>query len=266
MIHFRRLCIVLLFFSPAVLLCQTTASNGSGKFQLHKFEQAIGEETYTITADGNALTLKSDFKFTDRGTAVPLTATLRTSGSYVPQSFVSSGKTSRSSTIDTDVTISGNSATIRQGKDTRTVAVPQTFFTISGYAPVAVQMEMMRYWRAHGQPAQMSTLPSGTVRIQDRGSQIMQVKGRDVKVERYTVQGLIWGMETLWMDSDNNLAALVSTDAEFDHFEAVRDDYESALSLVRRQRRARRNGRAHRDEPEAARPSHRELRVCWRDA
>ncbi len=231
MIHFRRLCIVLLFFSPAVLLCQTTASNGSGKFQLHKFEQAIGEETYTITADGNALTLKSDFKFTDRGTAVPLTATLRTSGSYVPQSFVSSGKTSRSSTIDTDVTISGNSATIRQGKDTRTVAVPQTFFTISGYAPVAVQMEMMRYWRAHGQPAQMSTLPSGTVRIQDRGSQIMQVKGRDVKVERYTVQGLIWGMETLWMDSDNNLAALVSTDAEFDHFEAVRDDYESALSL-----------------------------------
>ncbi len=32
------------------------------------------------------------------------------------------------------------------------------------------------------------------------------------------------------MDSDNNLAALVSTDAEFDHFEAVRDEYEPALS------------------------------------
>ena len=51
-----------------------------------------------------------------------------------------------------------------------------------------------------------------------------------MQVERYTVQGLIWGMETLWMDSANNLAALVSTDAEFDHFEAVRDDYEPALS------------------------------------
>ena len=51
-----------------------------------------------------------------------------------------------------------------------------------------------------------------------------------MKVERYTVQGLIWGMEVLWMDSSNNLAALVSTDAEFDHFEAVRDDYEPALS------------------------------------
>ena len=44
------------------------------------------------------------------------------------------------------------------------------------------------------------------------------------------MQGLIWGLETLWMDSNNNLAALVSTDAEFDHFEAVREDYEPALA------------------------------------
>jgi len=222
---------LLLVLSPAVLLCQTSPANESGKFLLHKFEQPIGEESYTITPDGNTLTLKTDFKFTDRGTPVPLTATLRTSNSYVPQSFVIKGNTSRMSDIDTDVTVSGTSATIRQGKDTRTAAVPPVFFTISGYAPVAVQMEMMRYWRAHGSPAQLATLPIGAVRIQDRGSETMHVSGRDIQVERYTVQGLIWGMETLWMDSANNLAALVSTDAEFDHFEAVRDEYEPALSL-----------------------------------
>ena len=220
---------VLLVFSSSILIAQNPPAQ-SGKFQLHKFEQPIGEESYTITPDGNTLTLKTDFKFTDRGTPVPLTATLRTSDSYVPQSFVISGKTSRMSATDTEVKISNGSATIRQGKETRTVAVPKTFFTISGYAPVAVQMEMMRYWRAHGQPAQMDTLPIGAVRIQDRGSEAMQIGGHDVRVERYTVQGLIWGMETLWMDSSNNLAALVSTDAEFDHFEAMRDDYESALS------------------------------------
>ncbi len=91
-------------------------------------------------------------------------------------------------------------------------------------------MEMMRYWLTHGKPAQMTTLPQGVVRIQDRGSQTVDINGKPVKVERYSVQGLIWGMEVLWMDSSNNLAALVSTDAEFDHFEAVRDDYEPALS------------------------------------
>ncbi len=227
----RRLCALLLVLVPAVLLCQTAPSSESGKFILHKVEQPIGEETYAITPEGNTLTLKTDFRFTDRGTAVPLTAALRTSGSYVPQSFVIKGKTSRSSAIDSDVTISGNSAAIRQGKETRTVTLPSPpFFTISGYAPVAVQMEMMRYWRAHGQPPQMATLPSGAVRIQDRGSETMQINGRSVQVERYTVEGLIWGMETLWMDKANNLAALVSTDAEFDHFEAVRNEYETALS------------------------------------
>ncbi len=233
----RRYSVLLLVFLPITVLAQTVTQPESGKFRLHKFEQPIGEETYTLSAEGNALTLKSEFKFTDRGSPVPLSATLRTSNSYVPQSFVINGKTSRMSTIETEVTISAPesassqaSAVIRQGKDSRTVSVPPTFFTISGYAPVAVQMAMMRYWRAHGQPAQLPTLPSGTVRIQDRGAETMKVNGHDVRVERYTVQGLIWGIETLWMDAANNLAALVSTDAEFDHFEAVREEYEPALA------------------------------------
>ena len=241
--HLRRVsvCLLLVVLCSAVLLGQTSASPESGKFVLHKFEQAIGEETYTITPEGATLTLKSDFKFTDRGTPVPLSATLRTSDGYVPQSFVIKGNTSRMSKIDTEVTLSGGSrspgngsavpaATIRQGKDARTAPVPQTFFTIAGYAPVAVQMAMVRWWRTHDQPAQFATLPQGSVRIQDRGPQTIEVGGRSLQVERYTVQGLIWGMEVLWMDNANNLAALVSTDAEFDHFEAVREEYEPALA------------------------------------
>lgn len=233
----RRLCILVFFISPAILLAQSSASNESGKFRLHKFEQPIGEETYTITGDGNKLTLKTDFKFTDRHKEVPLTATLRTSDNYAPESFVVKGSTSRSSRVDTEVTInprdtnpSVRAATIRQARETLTVSVPSTFFTIAGYAPVAVQMAMMRYWRAHDQPAQMPALPSGAIRIRDRGLEKVSFNGRDVKLERYTVQGLIWGMETLWMDGANNLAALISTDAEFDHFEAIRDEYEPALS------------------------------------
>ena len=155
----RRACLLLLVLSPAVLLAQAAPQNEAGKFRLHKFEQAIGEENYTITPDGTALTLKTDFKFTDRGSPVPLSATLRTSDSWVPQSFVIQGNTSRMSKIETGVTVNGTSTTIQQGKDTHTISTPATFFTISGYAPVAVQMEMMRYWLSHGKPAQMTTLP-----------------------------------------------------------------------------------------------------------
>ena len=217
--------------SSLVLFAQTTSpANETGKFTLHKFEQPIGEETYTIAHDGGSLTLKTDFAFTDRGTRVPLSATLKAADDYTPQSFIIKGKTSRISDIDSDVELKGSNATIRQGKDTRSVAAPQSFFTISGYAPVAMEMALIRYWRAHGSPEQLAMLPTGEVRIQDRGAETIEIGGRSIPMERYTIRGLIWGLETLWMDSNNNLAALVSTDAEFDHFEAVREEYEPALS------------------------------------
>ena len=225
------LCLLLLAISPAALRAQPSASGTeTGKFRLHKFEQPIGEETYNITREGSTLTLKSDFLFTDRGTKVPLTATLRTAEDYTPQSFVIKGNTSRLSEIDSAVEVAGEMATVRQEKQSRDVTVPAKFFTISGYAPVGIQMAMMRYWRAHGSPAVLATLPSGEVRIQDRGAESMDIGGRKIQVERYNVSGLIWGLETLWMDGNDNLAALVSTDAEFDHFEAVREEYEPALS------------------------------------
>ncbi len=217
--------------SSLVLFAQTTSpANESGKFTLHKFEQPIGQETYTIAHDGGSLTLKTDFAFTDRGTKVPLSATLEAADDYTPQSFIIKGKTSRMSDIDSDVELNGSDATIRQGKDTRSVAARQSFFTISGDAPVAVQMALIRYWRAHGSPEQLAMLPAGEVRIQDRGAETVEIGGRSIPMERYTVRGLIWGLETLWMDRNNNLAALVSTDAEFDHFEAVREEYEPGLS------------------------------------
>jgi len=254
--------LLLLAFSAALLYSQTAASSSTpaaetGKFRLHKFEQSIGEETYTITHEGGALTLKSDVAFTDRWTKVPLSATLKAAEDYTPQSFLIQGKTSRMSAIDAGVEISGSQAILRRGSragdnpgngagdregsngdkkngdnknDARAVTVPPTFFTIAGYAPVAMQMALVRYWRAHGSPAHLSTLPSGEVQIQDRGAETIDLAGRSIPAERFTVRGLIWGMETLWMDGDNNLVALVSTDAEFDHFEAVREEYEPALA------------------------------------
>ena len=225
-----RLCIFLLVLSPAVVFAQTARQNESGKFRLHKFEQPIGEENYTITADGSTLTLKTDFKFTDRGTPVPLTATLRTSDSYVPQSFVIKGKTSRMSAA-------------RHGSHHRRCKSHhppgQGNAHDSGSADILHHLRLCAGCGADGDDALLARArlacadgdaayrrgPHPGPRLGDDADQ-----GRDVQVERYTVQGLIWGMETLWMDSDNNLVALVSTDAEFDHFEAVRDDYEPALS------------------------------------
>lgn len=203
----------------------------TGKFRLHKFQQAIGEESYTVTRDGDALVMKSEFKFTDRGTSVPLTTSLRTRQDLTPLAYEIKGKTSRLSEIDTAIEINGNTAKIREGAQTREAATADRYFTISGYAPVSVQMMMIRYWAGKGGNATLKTLPGGDVAIEQHGKDTIEANGKRVELDRYSVSGVIWGRESLWFDSAKNLIATVCVDAEFDHFEAIREGYESALPV-----------------------------------
>ena len=79
-----------------------------------------------------------------------------------------------------------------------------------------MQMLMVRYWATHGSPVVLATLPGGS-KGRPRGQDTIRIDNKDVKLDRFTVEGLIWGRETLWFDTNRNLIAAVSTDAEFDH-------------------------------------------------
>ena len=237
----RRLLIFFVVFAsplwtaPSSSAAQTAGGTDSsiveqGKFTLHKFEQAIGQETYEIRRDRDSLTVKMDFKFTDRGSPVPLAAAFRGAPDLTPQAFEIKGRTARPVTIDEAVAIEGSTVHLRTRDKQSEAALPTgAFFTITGYAPTTMQMLMVRYWASHGSPAQLATLPTGTVKIEPRGTDTIRVGAKEEKLDRYTIEGLIWGRETLWFDANRNLVAAVTTDAEFDHFEAIRDGYESAL-------------------------------------
>ncbi len=47
-------------------------------------------------------------------------------------------------------------------------------------------------------------------------------------LQRFSVAGLIWGRETLWLDARGDLVAVATVDAEFDPVQAVKEGYESA--------------------------------------
>jgi imidazolonepropionase-like amidohydrolase len=219
--------------TPSLAQLRTSAGNRAvveqGKFRLHKFEQPIGEETYEIIRDGNSLTAKVDFKFTDRGTDVPLSATFRGAQDLTPESFAIKGKTSRDSDIDEAVDVQLGEVRVRSRDKWSATAPPSHFFTIAGYSPATMQMLMVRYWTAHGSPAELPTFPLGEVKIEPRGQDTITVNGKNETLSRYTIEGLIWGRETLWFDNQQNLVAEVSLDAELDHFEAIREGDESAL-------------------------------------
>ena len=209
---------------------QPTAPADSGTFTLYKFQQAIGRESYRVSRDGDRLVLTDSFSFTDRGSRVPLATTLETTPTGDPLAFRIRGRVSRQSSIDVAVTVRDDSVTVRTDSVSHTVARPASAFTISGYAPVALQQALIHYWQSHGRPATLATVPSGRVRIERRGSDTLTLDGSAVALERFSVAGLIWGRETVWLDRVGRLAALVSIDAEFDHFEAIRSGYEAGIT------------------------------------
>jgi len=201
----------------------------SGQFTLFKFEQAIGEERYDVRADGDLLALTSTFSFTDRGTPVQLSTSAQFDQTLKPAHFTVRGETARITGIDAEVTIAGANATIREGRETRRAPVPEGAFTLAGYAPASMQMELMRYWASHGRPSSVPLLPQGAVQIQPRGRDQFIADGRTFALDRYSLNGVVWGRETLWCDENGRLVALVGVDAEFDHFEAVRPELEAAV-------------------------------------
>jgi hypothetical protein len=200
----------------------------SRTFVLHKFAKAIGKEAYSIETKGDGYTLTSHFLFTDRGSPVPLETTfVAQTADMSPRSYVAKGRASRQSEMDDALTVNGNDLTIMRRGKTETHTANGPWFITDGYSPVAMQEQMMRWWLMHGRPSEFTVYPSNSkVHIEPAGS--LSVNGR--VGYGYTVGGLIWGEESLWMDNEQNLIALVSTDAEFDHFEAVREPYEASLS------------------------------------
>ena len=92
-------------------------------------------------------------------------------------------------------------------------------------------MMLVRYWATHNVKGALKTLPGGEVAIEHLGRDAIEVGGKRVELDRYSLSGVIWGRETLWFDSARQLVAAVTNDAELDHFEAIREGFETALPV-----------------------------------
>jgi len=208
---------------------QDAGAENTAKFRLHKFEQAIGEETYVETAAAGGRNFSISFEFTDRGSPVPLQAHFTSQNDLTPTEFEISGRNARTASIDEGVEAGTEKIRVREGKAWREETRPEKFFTIAGYAPATMQMLLVQYWKAHGSPAKLRTFPTGEVKIEARGSDEIKIGDKTEQLQRITIEGVIWGRETLWFDAKLQLIAEISVDAEFDHFEAIREGYEPAL-------------------------------------
>jgi Amidohydrolase family len=224
----RRLSIsiTLALVSVASVSAQEPAT--SGTFVLHKFAKAIGKETYSIETAGENYKLTSHFLFTDRGSPVPLETTfVARTADMAPRTYSAKGRSSRLSEMDDVILVGGSGVSMTRRGKAETETPSGAWFITDGYSPVAMQEQMMRWWLTHGKPAEFTVYPS-RAKVHIEPAETLNIS--EHAAYGYTVEGLIWGEESLWLDDTQNLMALVSTDAEFDHFEAVREPYVASLS------------------------------------
>lgn len=222
------------YFAAAALLISATGSYAqntpdSGSFFLHKFAQNIGRETYTIQRQGNQVVYDISFKFTDRGSPVPLNAKLVTTSLHEPVSLFIKGSTSRFSAINDSIYIKDKQATIWMDSVVHTEVLKPLSFPVAGYSPGTVQMVLLKYWKQHGQPQRIAMLPKGEVIIKKDGTEALGFNGKTLLLDRYIISGLIWGNEIVWTDKSGNLICLITNDAEGDKLEMMNTAYESLL-------------------------------------
>ena len=208
---------------------QTNAGSDSASFFLHKFAQNIGKETYYKKTSDSGVSYTVQFKFVDRGSAVPLDARLVVTPDFEPLSLWIKGSTSRFSTIHDSIVIRGGKASIQVDDSSYSRELKAPEFPVGGYSPGTVQMALLQYWRRHGRPAKLKLLPTGTVMIKQAGVDTLWYYGKQVVLERTVVNGLVWGNELVWTDAQGNLVCLITNDAEGDKLEMMLDRYEMLL-------------------------------------
>lgn len=173
-----------------------------GIYAIHSLLHKIGQEEYATarTPDGGVL-LTSTSALNDRGSQRASTTTLALSAAGQP-------------TLLTLTTTSPKSA----GATPRAIPIPDGSFGAFLSVPAAVQMEMIRYWKSQGSPADLPVLrvaegsPDTTsqVHIRPAGHDTYGSGSHGVRFTRYTVEGLLFGREIVWMTDANRLAAVMT--------------------------------------------------------
>ncbi|MGA3236684.1 MAG: amidohydrolase family protein [Bryobacteraceae bacterium] len=228
----------ILILLTATLAVPLLEADEHGALTLYFLQLPVGEEAYQVTTEANgALTLHASFEYTERGSRVPLSATLRMKPDLTPLQFEAKGKSYRPFSVDAAVQVNpdGRTAIVREGDKTRQAALPARFFTISGYAPFSVQMMLLRYWAGHGKPARLAQLPAeapGTeALIEVTGQDTIDDGGKPVRLTRYSVGNVVWGNETVWLNENGEIAGGVGYAGGLP-LEAIRKEYRLAFSQL----------------------------------
>ena len=199
-----------------------------GAFLVYRRQSLIGEESYRITSNEDSIIVKSLQGENERGRITGVDAELYLTMDLVPTYYVNRRLANGDTTNNLTVEVSSNQVSVREKFfDVSTTNRPDVFFPLHSNIPAAMEMMLYHYYFKQGAPNAIATLPRGEISITHTGQDLVQIKGEEVTLDRYVVEGINWGGRTIWLDESKNLIALVKANTQIR--ELVRKGYEEAL-------------------------------------
>jgi imidazolonepropionase-like amidohydrolase len=195
-------------------------------FLIFKYQHPVGKEFDDCSRVPTGTECHSHFQLDFTGSSISLDSVIRTDAGLQPVSYRARGQNSTRSFIDLDIEVAADQINIVENGSRRTIPAPKSYFTLQQDAPFITQELLITYWRAHHNANPIPLLPAGEVHIRQRGTSSI-LNGE--KLTRYSVHGVTWGDETVWLNERGEIAAAVGADAEEDRIEVIRPRYESAL-------------------------------------
>jgi imidazolonepropionase-like amidohydrolase len=197
----------------ATLASALTAQTVSDSLRIYYVGRPVGWEQYSITTGATGVELNADWSYIDRGRRVHTQAAMKLAADYAPLALKVDRLTDTSRTPALDVSVSGRKATVVRNAVTTSVDLPPVAFAISQYTPVSQHLALLRYWKAHGSPSSLPVFPGdplNPVKIRSQGTDNVTVNGRRVALARYSIDGVVWGIEYAWLDAEGRLAMFTS--------------------------------------------------------
>ncbi|MEP6778861.1 MAG: hypothetical protein ABJC26_03160, partial [Gemmatimonadaceae bacterium] len=169
--------------------------------QIFYIGRPAGWEHYELKPVDGGITITSDYDYVDRGRRNHSALVMNMTNDYAIKKFEQFRITDSARTVTTSVEFDGTHAKMLRNNKTTDVAIPAVAYVVSSYSPTAQHLGLIRYWESHGMPKTMAIVPGdpNPVTIRKIGIDSVGTGAERVKLTRYTIDGVIWGINYLWL-------------------------------------------------------------------
>ena len=201
-----------------------------GTFLIYRRQSLIGEESFSISKQGNETVVWSLQGENERGRISGIQAILRLNEDLTPV-FYENKRISNSDTVTQLKIFSKDQLLSVQeiNQQELNTQIPELFFPVHSNIPAAIELMLYQYYFEKGKPKNIKTFPRGEVNIRQSGTDSIQLDGKMEILKRFVVEGINWGGRTVWLNQSNELVAIVKANTQIR--EVIRKGYEHALPV-----------------------------------